>query len=123
MYEHLSWRTRPFSREINHAPKIFQRLVLNRGPNPGIASRREFLHGTTVVRFHAKRLLFVFDPDLARPYPNGRTNERTPEPAQNQMLMNLHREQWTQGLVMKRFEDHQTSNEKTVEVCACCRSA
>lgn len=32
------------------------------------------------------------------------------------MLMNLHREQWTQGLVMKRFEDHQTSNEKTVEV-------
>lgn len=30
--------------------------------------------------------------------------------------MNLHREQWTQGLVMKRFEDHQTSNEKTVEV-------
>lgn len=33
-----------------------------------------------------------------------------------QMLMNLHREQWTQGLVMKRFEDHQASNEKTVEV-------
>lgn len=33
-----------------------------------------------------------------------------------QMLMNLNREQWTQGLVMKRFEDHQTSNEKTVEV-------
>lgn len=33
-----------------------------------------------------------------------------------QMLMNLHREQWTQGLVMRRFEDHQTSNEKTVEV-------
>lgn len=32
--------------------------------------------------------------------------------------MNLHREQWTQGLVMKRFEDHQTSNEKTVEVGA-----
>ena len=32
------------------------------------------------------------------------------------MLMNLHREQWTQGLVMRRFEDHQTSNEKTVEV-------
>ncbi|CAN0340964.1 unnamed protein product [Ectocarpus sp. 8 AP-2014] len=31
------------------------------------------------------------------------------------MLMNLNREQWTQGLVMKRFEDHQTSNEKTVE--------
>ena len=38
-----------------------------------------------------------------------------------QMLMNLHREQWTQGLVMKRFEDHQTSNEKTVEVCAILR--
>lgn len=35
------------------------------------------------------------------------------------MLMNLHREQWTQGLVMKRFEDHQTSNEKTVEVRLC----
>eukprot|EP00903_Cladosiphon_okamuranus_P011251 g10613.t1 len=34
---------------------------------------------------------------------------------EEQMLMNLHREQWTQGLVMKRFEDHQTSNEKTVE--------
>lgn len=33
-----------------------------------------------------------------------------------QMLMNLHREQWTQGLVMRRFEDHQASNEKTVEV-------
>lgn len=34
---------------------------------------------------------------------------------EEQMLMNLHREQWTQGLVMRRFEDHQTSNEKTVE--------
>lgn len=34
---------------------------------------------------------------------------------EEQMLMNLHREQWTQGLVMKRFEDHQASNEKTVE--------
>ncbi|CAN0313100.1 unnamed protein product, partial [Ectocarpus fasciculatus] len=34
---------------------------------------------------------------------------------EEQMLMNLNREQWTQGLVMKRFEDHQTSNEKTVE--------
>ncbi|CAM9470356.1 unnamed protein product [Discosporangium mesarthrocarpum] len=34
---------------------------------------------------------------------------------EEQMLMNLHREQWTQGLVMKRFEDHQTSNEKTLE--------
>lgn len=32
------------------------------------------------------------------------------------MLMNLHKQQWTQGLVMKRFEEHQTSNEKTVEV-------
>lgn len=36
--------------------------------------------------------------------------------SRKQMLMNLHREQWTQGLVMKRFEDHQASNEKTVEV-------
>ncbi|CAM9916947.1 unnamed protein product, partial [Ectocarpus sp. 4 AP-2014] len=35
---------------------------------------------------------------------------------EEQMLMNLNREQWTQGLVMKRFEDHQTSNEKTIEV-------
>jgi 26S proteasome regulatory subunit N11 len=35
---------------------------------------------------------------------------------EEQMLMNLHRRQWTEGLVMKRFEDHQTSNEKTIEV-------
>jgi hypothetical protein len=35
---------------------------------------------------------------------------------EEQMLMNLHRKQWTEGLVMKRFEDHQTSNEKTIEV-------
>lgn len=34
---------------------------------------------------------------------------------EEQMLMNLHRRQWTSGLVMKRFEDHQTSNEKTIE--------
>ena len=35
---------------------------------------------------------------------------------EEQMLMNLHRRQWTEGLVMKRFEDHETSNQKTVEV-------
>ncbi|CAM9161556.1 unnamed protein product [Choristocarpus tenellus] len=34
---------------------------------------------------------------------------------EEQMLMNLHREQWTQGLVMKRFEDHHSSNEKILE--------
>ncbi|KAG5192832.1 26S proteasome regulatory subunit [Tribonema minus] len=34
---------------------------------------------------------------------------------EEQMLMNLHRKQWTDGLVLKRFEDHQTANEKTIE--------
>ncbi|CAM9852765.1 unnamed protein product, partial [Phaeothamnion confervicola] len=34
---------------------------------------------------------------------------------EEQMLMNLHKKQWTDGLVMRRFEDHQAANEKTIE--------
>ena len=34
---------------------------------------------------------------------------------EEQMLMNLHKKNWTTGLALERFEDHQLSNEKTVE--------
>jgi len=33
---------------------------------------------------------------------------------EEQMLMNLHRRQWADGLVMRRFEDHQKANEATI---------
>mmetsp|Transcript_21355 Transcript_21355/g.62239 ORF Transcript_21355/g.62239 Transcript_21355/m.62239 type:complete len:143 (+) Transcript_21355:199-627(+) len=34
---------------------------------------------------------------------------------EEQMLMNLHKKAWTDGLTTLRFEDHQTSNEKTLK--------
>jgi 26S proteasome regulatory subunit N11 len=34
---------------------------------------------------------------------------------EEQMLMNLHKRNWTQGLKVEKFEDHQASTEKTVD--------
>jgi len=34
---------------------------------------------------------------------------------EEQMLMNLHKRNWTSGLIVDRFEDHQKTNEKIVE--------
>jgi len=34
---------------------------------------------------------------------------------EEQMLMNLHKRNWTSGLTVDRFEDHQVKNEETVE--------
>merc|ERR1719245_424964 len=34
---------------------------------------------------------------------------------EEQMLMNLHKRNWTNGLTVDRFEDHQSTNEETVE--------
>ncbi|TDH66036.1 hypothetical protein CCR75_008117 [Bremia lactucae] len=34
---------------------------------------------------------------------------------EEQMLMNLHKNTWSDGLVLKKFEDHSEENEKTVE--------
>merc|ERR1712083_694507 len=34
---------------------------------------------------------------------------------EEQMLMNLHKRNWTNGLTVDRFEDHQSKNEDTVE--------
>merc|ERR1739841_39574 len=34
---------------------------------------------------------------------------------EEQMLMNLHKNNWTNGLTVERFEDHQSHNEKMVD--------
>ncbi|RLN93301.1 hypothetical protein BBJ28_00007915 [Nothophytophthora sp. Chile5] len=39
---------------------------------------------------------------------------------EEQMLMNLHKNTWSDGLVLSKFEDHSLENETTVKVC--CRS-
>jgi len=33
--------------------------------------------------------------------------------------MNLHKKSWTEGLKTVRYEDHTTSNEKTIKVSLC----
>ena len=38
---------------------------------------------------------------------------------EEQMLMNLHKKSWTEGLKTVRYEDHTTSNEKTIKVSLC----
>lgn len=35
---------------------------------------------------------------------------------EEQMLMNLHKNTWSDGLVLSKFEDHAAENEKTVKV-------
>lgn len=37
---------------------------------------------------------------------------------EEQMLMNLHKNAWRNGLVLKKFEQHKMTNEDTLQVCA-----
>lgn len=41
---------------------------------------------------------------------------------EEQMLMNLHKNTWSDGLVLAKFEDHSIENEKTVKVRICLAS-